>query len=113
MTKANTSTAIPTCRALAPQFLVDDLEKSIAYYRDKLGFTVDFTYGGFYAGLRRDAAELHLKHAPKTMADRMHRRHNEHLDASVAVKGIDALCAELQQRGAQIIKPLENRPWGT
>ncbi|MCC7408821.1 MAG: VOC family protein, partial [Phycisphaeraceae bacterium] len=37
----------------------------------------------------------------------------EHLDASVAVKGIDALCAELQQRGAQIIKPLENRPWGT
>jgi hypothetical protein len=29
-------------RAIAPQFLVDDLGKAVAYYRDKLGFATDF-----------------------------------------------------------------------
>ena len=29
---------------LAPQFLVDDIETAIAYYRDKLGFALDFKY---------------------------------------------------------------------
>ncbi len=113
MNTSTTTATAPTCGVLATQFLVDDLEASIAYYRDQLGFTVDFTYGGFYAGLSRGAAEVHLKHAPKTVADRQHRREHEHLDASVAVRGIDALYAELEQRGANIIKPLESRPWGT
>lgn len=31
---------------------------------------------------------------------------------TVAVKGIDGLYAEFQQRAANIIKPLEQRPWG-
>ena len=34
--------------AIAPQFLVDDLDAAIAYYQDKLGFEVDFTYESFY-----------------------------------------------------------------
>jgi len=29
---------------IAPQFLVDDLNTAIAYYRDKLGFDLDFCY---------------------------------------------------------------------
>jgi hypothetical protein len=34
--------------SLAPQFLVDDLERSIAYYRT-LGFVFGEPWGGFYA----------------------------------------------------------------
>ena len=96
---------------IAPQFLVDDLEVAIAYYRDKLGFVLDFKYDAFYAGVTRDGLSIHLKEAPKLAAERAHRRQNEHLDAYVAVVDVQALHQELQARGARITKPIEDRPW--
>ena len=96
---------------IAPQFLVDDLDRAIAYYRDRLGFELDFNYQSFYAGVTRDGFTIHLKHAPKIVADREHRKQNEHLDAYISVSGIRRLCSELQTRGAQVTKPLEERPW--
>jgi len=96
---------------IAPQFLVDDLDRAIAYYRDRLGFALDFTYDSFYASVSRDGFAIHLKEAPKLLADRAHRKQHEHLDASITVSGIRELFSELQSRGAQVIKPLEERPW--
>ena len=96
---------------IAPQFLVDDLERAIAYYCDKLGFALDFKYESFYAAVSRDGCAIHLKCAPKLAADREHRKQNEHLDAYFAVSGIRGLFNELQTRGAQVLKPLEERPW--
>ena len=96
---------------IAPQFLVDDLETAIAYYRDRLGFELDFNYQTFYASVTRDGFAIHLKHAPKVVADRAHRKQHEHLDAYIAVSGIRRLFGELQARGAEVIKPLEQRPW--
>ena len=96
---------------IAPQFLVDDLDRAIAFYRDRLGFVLDFTYQSFYAGVSRDGFAIHLKQAPKLAADRAHRKQNEHLDAYISVSGIRALFSELQMRGAEAIKPLEERPW--
>ena len=97
---------------IAPQFLVDDLDRAIAYYRDKLGFELEFVYESFYAAVTRDGFAIHLKCAPKSAADREHRKQNEHLDAYIAVCGIRGLFSELQTRGAQVLKPLEERPWG-
>jgi len=99
-------------RSIAPQLLVDDLDTALAYYRDRLGFTVDFTYESFYAAVSRDGATVHLKHAPKTVADRVLRREQEHLDAYLATSGVETLYQELQSRGARIIKSLGVRPWG-
>lgn len=102
---------------IAPQFLVDDLDRALEYYRERLGFEIDFVYNWFYASVSRDGFAIHLKHAPKLAADRVHRKQNEHLDAYIAVagitgsSGIEALFSELQERGADIIKPLEQRPW--
>jgi len=96
---------------IAPQFLVDDLERAVAYYREKLGFTLDFEYESFYASVSRDGFAIHLKHAPKLAAERKNRRQNENLDAYVSVTGIRKLFSELERRGARITKPLEERPW--
>lgn len=96
---------------IAPQFLVDNLDRAIAYYRDKLGFELDFDYESFYASVTRDGFAIHLKHAPKLAGDRERRKQNEHLDAFISVSGIRALFSELERRGAKIIKPLEERPW--
>jgi catechol 2,3-dioxygenase-like lactoylglutathione lyase family enzyme len=96
---------------IAPQFLVDDLDRAIAYYCDKLGFALDFKYQSFYAAVSRDGFAIHLKHAPKLAADREYRKENEHLDAYISVSGVRALFSELETRGAQVIKSLEERPW--
>ena len=96
---------------LAPQFLVDDLSISIAYYCDRLGFANDFVYESFYASVSRDGFSIHLKCAPKTVADRVHRKQNEHLDIYIGVRGIDALFEELKTKGALITRQLEQRPW--
>ena len=83
------STMKPRVTSFAPQFLVDDLERSIAYYR-KIGFSFGETWDGFYAIGHLDGLELHLKEAPKDQAERRHRRDNEHLDAAAGVDGIEA-----------------------
>ena len=96
---------------IAPQFLVEDLDRAMAYYRDRLGFDVDFVYESFYASVSRDGFSIHLKHAPKIAADRAHRKANEHLDAHIAVSGIRDLFGELAERGADVMMPLTRRPW--
>ena len=96
---------------ISPQFLVDDLERAIAYYRDRLGFTADFVYDSFYASVSRDGFAIHLKHGPRRAEERAFRKENEHLDAHVRVSGIRGLFEELQKRGADVSRPLEERPW--
>ena len=98
---------------IAPQFLVDDLDRSLAYYRDRLGFSLDFVYEGFYASVSRDGFAIHLKCAPKTVADRLHRKQDEHLDAFIVVSGVGKLFAELQSREANVTKPLDKQPGRT
>ena len=97
--------------SLAPQLLVADLERSIAYYR-RLGFTFGDPWEGFYAIGGRDGFELHLKEAPRD-AHREHRREHEHLDAAAGVDGIEAFYAECVASGATILKPLQATAWGT
>ncbi|MBV8543679.1 MAG: VOC family protein [Acidobacteria bacterium] len=108
-----TSSAIkPRVTSFAPQFLVDDLERSIAYYR-KIGFTFGETWDGFYAIGYLDGHELHLKEAPRNEAERQRRRDDEHLDAAAGVDGIESFYEQCVANGAAIVKPLAPTAWGT
>jgi catechol 2,3-dioxygenase-like lactoylglutathione lyase family enzyme len=98
--------------AFAPQLLVNDLARSIAFYR-RLGFVFGKPWDGFYAIGVRDGFELHLKEAPRAQAERRHRREHEHLDAAGGVDGVESFYAECLASGATIIRPLEATPWGT
>ena len=107
--------AAPTSRfkSFAPQLLVDDLDRAMAFYRDVLGFSFGTPWQGFYAIGERDGFAVHLKCAPKTVADRAHRRQQGHLDVYADVTGIDALYETCRKKGATIVKPLAPTPWGT
>ena len=111
--EAATGSHIATLTSIAPQFLVGDLQRSIDYYCQCLGFELDFIYESFYASVSRDGCAIHLKCAAKTEADRAHRKQQEHLDAYIAVSNAAALHHELQTRGALVTKPLEERPWSS
>ena len=102
----------PRVTSFAPQFLVDDLERSIGYY-EKLGFTFGEPWEGFYAIGHLDGLELHLKEAPKNPDERRHRVDNEHLDAAAGVDGIEAFFEQCVANGAKILKPLTLTAWGT
>jgi catechol 2,3-dioxygenase-like lactoylglutathione lyase family enzyme len=109
---SNSFNARPRLTSFAPQFLVDDLARSIAYY-EKLGFTFGEPWDGFYAIGQLDGLELHLKEAPKHGAERRHRREHEHLDAAAGVDGIEAFYAQCTANGARIVKPLTATSWST
>lgn len=98
--------------SFAPQFLVDDLQRSIGFYT-KLGFTFGEPWDGFYAIGQVDGLELHLKEAPKNEAERLHRRSNAHLDAAAGVDGIETFYQQCVSSGATILRPLAPTAWGT
>ena len=107
-----TTMKTPRITSFAPQFLVDDLDRSIAYYR-KIGFTFGEPWDGFYAIGHLDGMELHLKEVRKSEADRLYRRDNEHLDAAAGVDGIEAFYEKCVANGVTILKPLTVTAWGT
>ena len=98
--------------SFAPQFLVDDLERSIVYYR-RIEFSFDDPWEGFYAIGYLNGLEVHLKEAPKNQADRQWRRDHEHLDAAAGVDGIEAFYEQCLANGVTVIKPLAPTAWGT
>lgn len=102
----------PRVTSFAPQFLVDDLARSMNYYR-KLGFTFGEPWQGFYAIGELDGLELHLKEAPKNDADRRWSREHEHLDAAGGVDGIGAFYERCVANGVAILRPLTATAWGT
>lgn len=102
----------PRLTSFAPQFLVDDLKRSMSYYR-KLGFTFGEPWDNFYAIGQLDGLELHLKELPKDEAARRHERDNERLDAAAGVDGIEEFYTQCTANGIAILKPLTATAWGT
>ena len=98
--------------SFAPQFLVDELDRSIRFY-EKLGFKFGETWEGFYAIGYLDGFELHLKESPKSDEQRRHRRDNEHLDAAAGVDGIEAFYEQCVANGVTIVRRLTPTDWGT
>jgi len=92
----------------ATVFTVSDIAKSIAHYRDVLGFAVTFQYGKptYYACLCRDEVKLHLVAAQQT------KRLPGNGGVCVFVQDVDAVHAELAARGANVIKPPKDYDYG-
>jgi catechol 2,3-dioxygenase-like lactoylglutathione lyase family enzyme len=98
---------------VAPVFRVADLGRSLAYYRDRLGFEIEFVYEGFYASVVRDGCRVHLRCAPPTARDQAAFEAAEHLDACFGVRRADALASRLAASGALFSVPLRRMPYGT
>lgn len=107
-----TDVKAPKVTAFAPQFLVDDLARSIGYY-EKFGFKFREPWEGFYVIGELDGLELHLKESPKNAGDRSWRRENEHLDAAAGVDGIEAFYDRCVANGVRITRQLAPTEWGT
>jgi predicted enzyme related to lactoylglutathione lyase len=87
----------------ATVFGVSDVEKSIAFYTEVLGFTVDFNYGA-YAGIRRDGVSLHLGQSsgPEVGRGKVY----------LMCDAVDDYYADVQSKGAEIKWAPKDYPYG-
>jgi catechol 2,3-dioxygenase-like lactoylglutathione lyase family enzyme len=104
--------ARPTITAISPFFIVSSVDRTIAFYRDKLGFEVTFQepdQNPFFAIIRRDGAQIFLKSDDEVTPLPNPRRHpSMRWDAFVFAPDPDAVAAEFTDRGAVFSTPLKD-----
>ena len=106
--------------SISPFFIVKDLQVSIAYYVERLGFQVEFQGPAddvYYAGVSRDGIGIMLKAiTPDVLPQPNHTRHEwARWDAYVYTLDPDTLFDEFRQRGASFVKELsfiDDGLWG-
>ena len=97
--------------SISPFFIVKDLQASIAFYRERLGFQLDFQGPDgdvYYAGVSRDGIGIMLKAIlPDVLPCPNHTRHPwARWDAYIYTLDPDALFDEFRQRGVSFVKEL-------
>jgi catechol 2,3-dioxygenase-like lactoylglutathione lyase family enzyme len=113
-TTANGSTGEGAARnlvSISPFFIVKDLHASIAFYRERLGFQLDFQGpdgGVYYAGVSRDGIGIFLKAIlPDVLPCPNHTRHPwARWDAYIYTLDPDTLFDEFHQHGVSFVKEL-------
>jgi catechol 2,3-dioxygenase-like lactoylglutathione lyase family enzyme len=105
----------PVLKGALPVVFVSNVQASAAFFRDKLGFAMDFLHGHppFYASVSRGAARLHLRfvHEP-VITPGAREREQELLAAFLDVDNIKGLFAEYKAAGVAFVHPLRKEPWG-
>jgi uncharacterized glyoxalase superfamily protein PhnB len=87
-----------------PELPVEDVERAQQHYRDALGFEIGWLYpGGDIGAVSRDEVAIFFRRRVRPFEPAVHW---------VFAAELDATYQELRSRGAQIVEPLEQKPWG-
>lgn len=105
---------MPTLKSATPILFVGDVTASAAYFRDKLGFGIDFLHGmpPFYGAVSRDGACLHLRFVHEPVFAEAAAREESLIVATIEVDDVQGLFAEIEARGAEIAQPPVGQVWG-
>ena len=87
-----------------PELPVADVERAQEHYRDALGFTIGWLYPGKEIGaVSRDGVAIFFRKRQPPFEPAVHW---------VFAEDVDASYQELKSLGANIVDPLEKKPWG-
>ena len=103
-----------TMTSISPVLLVSDLERSVAYFRDKLGFDCE-VYGDppNFGSASRDNASILLALTNEVERIVPNWRIVENMwNVYIRVDDVDRLYAEVQERGAPIDYTIYDAPHG-
>jgi len=89
--------------AAIPQLRTTDLDSTLAFYRDRLGFEVAFRYSDFYAGVRIGSSEIHLKLVDDRDPSIPYVRSGDHLHLFILVDGCLDYAREVVARGVTLL----------
>jgi len=89
---------------------VPDLERSASYFRDALGFRLEWPEGSGWQLVSRGGVRVMMGHCPDAMAPSAMGDHSYF--GYLNVENADALHNEFVSRGAIILQPPVDRPHG-
>jgi catechol 2,3-dioxygenase-like lactoylglutathione lyase family enzyme len=102
-----------TVRAVIPQLRTTDLEGTIAFHVEQLGFALAFRYGDFYAGIRAGQQEYHLKRVDHPDPGIAEVAAGGHFHLYFAIDDATACAGALRGRGVALLHDLHDTDWGT
>jgi catechol 2,3-dioxygenase-like lactoylglutathione lyase family enzyme len=104
----------PVVLTARPFLFVSSVEAACAYYVDKLGFTLVFSYGkpAYYAEIQRDGVDLCIRHIDVPMIDPALATREEIVMCGIKVSDAKAFYLELQYAGAILAQTLRTEPYG-
>ncbi|WP_174284886.1 VOC family protein [Sphingomonas bacterium] len=100
----------PTLRPHAFVLAVRDLAASTMYFTETLGFTKDWNDGDNWQAVIRDDVRLMMGRCPGAIPASALGDHSYF--AFIATSDVDALHTEFASRGARILAPPADKPWG-
>jgi len=97
----------PILKSAAPVLASLDIDRTVAFYCSRLGFTRVYADPGVWGIVSRDDVHIHFwACSEKHIA--------ENTSCRVYVAGVDELYAEMQTQGVvHPNAPLQSKPWGT
>jgi catechol 2,3-dioxygenase-like lactoylglutathione lyase family enzyme len=103
---------------LSPVFVSHDIQKTVKYYTEVLGFASAKHYDKIenFATLYRDEIEFIIVQAKKGEVRSNRQRYGEGFDAYIdtaAVEGIDAIYHEYKDKGVKILVPPHRTEYGS
>lgn len=103
----------PEIVGVHPQIFVTDLDRAVAFYRDRLGFSVAYLYGdpAYYGLVVRGAAGLNLRHVDALPFDAAMRARESLLAATLIVRNLKALFVQYKEAGLEFHQPYREQPW--
>jgi uncharacterized glyoxalase superfamily protein PhnB len=120
--KVKSSPSKATIVGAEPQLFVTDIKRSCEFFREKLGFSLVFSYGKppYYAQVGRDAARLNLRCVERPVIESTVRDREELLSVSLlsvsmtvaTAEEIKLLFLEFQSAGVAFRQTLKKQPWG-
>jgi uncharacterized glyoxalase superfamily protein PhnB len=100
---------------MQPVLAVPDVHETVAYYRDRLGFHIDFVAGDppvharVCADPTRSSSTVHIRFEP--LAPGASPNPSVYLWLHVG-NGLDSLFRLYRDRGVEVVRAPEDRPWG-
>jgi uncharacterized glyoxalase superfamily protein PhnB len=93
-----------------PHLPVRNLQQTLAYYRDQLGFTDEWVFGNTDGGVRRDDLRLLFAEDEAFTENINNKQHR--LPLLWFVDNIEAIYTEFKSRGIEIADDLRRHPYG-
>jgi uncharacterized glyoxalase superfamily protein PhnB len=115
--RVKSSPSQATIVSAEPHLFVTDIERSCDFFREKLGFSLLFSYGKppYYAQVGRDGARLNVRCVDRPVVEPTVRDREELLSVSMTIataEEIKLLFLEFQSAGVAFFQTLKKQPWG-
>lgn len=102
-----------TIKHIIPQLRTTDMNSSIEFYTEKLGFTVEFNYENFYVGIRSGDHLIHLKLIDEADPSIPFVDEGGHLHLYIQTDDVTAFADRLKEKGVELVQDVWETDWNT